>query len=101
MSRHTIQTILSQLDSGVSLFCSQSYKQSKPGELHGRHLNLLLIPGMPMGGCSDTNQSLDVQEDVMTPARCCIMSVYDRSGVGGNVEELRASICVNIKGDML
>ena len=48
----------------------------------------------------DPEESLDVQEEVITAARRYMVSLYDRSDFGGTVDALRAPLFVSIKGKM-
>ncbi len=48
-----------------------------------------------MGRCGDSNQNLDVQEDVMTAARCYIMSLYERSDFGDDLDALPVSLLIS------
>ena len=55
---------------------------------------------LPLGRYGDPDKSLDVQEDVVASARYYMMSLYDRSDFGGNLDALRAHLFGNIRGDM-
>jgi hypothetical protein len=55
---------------------------------------------LPLGRYGDPDESLDVQEDVVTAARHYMVSLYDRSDFGGSLDALRAHLFGNIKGDM-
>jgi len=58
-------------------------------------INLLLLARY-----GDPGESLEVHDDVITAARCYMMSLYDRSNFGGSLDALRAHLFGNIKGDM-
>ena len=55
---------------------------------------------LPLGRYGDPDKSLYVQEDVVASARYYMMSLYDRSDFGGNLDALRAHLFGNIRGDM-
>ena len=55
---------------------------------------------LPLCRYGDPEESLDVQEEVITAARRYIVSLYDRSDFGGNLDALRAHLFVSLKGDM-
>jgi len=55
---------------------------------------------LPLARYGDPEESLDVQDDVVTAARHYMTSLYDRSDFGGNLDALRAHLFGNIKGDM-
>ncbi len=61
-----------------------------------KHLTDLL----PLCRYGDPEESLDVQEEVITAARQYMVSLYDRSDFGGTLDALRAHLFVSIKGDM-
>ena len=61
-----------------------------------KHLTDLI----PLCRYGDPKESLDVQEEVITAARRYIVSLYDRSDFGGNLDALRAHLFVSLKGDM-
>lgn len=55
---------------------------------------------LPLCRYGDLEESLDVQEDVVTAARRHVVSLYERSDFGSNLDALRAHLFGNIKGDM-
>lgn len=55
---------------------------------------------LPLCRYGDPEESLDIQEDVVTAARRYMVSLYDRSDFDGNLDALRAHLFANIKGDM-
>ena len=61
-----------------------------------KHLTGLL----PLCRYGDPEESVDVQEEVITAARQYMVSFYDRSDFGGTLDGLRAHLFVSIKGDM-
>ena len=60
------------------------------------HLTNLL----PLCRYGDPEESLEVREDVVTAARRYMLSLYERSDFGGNLDALRAHLFGNIKGNM-
>lgn len=61
-----------------------------------KHLTDLL----PLCGYGDPEESLDVEEEVITAARQYMVSLYDRSDFDGTLDALRAHLFVSIKGDV-
>ncbi len=61
-----------------------------------KHLTDLL----PLCRYGDPEESLEVQEEVITAARQYMVLLYDRSDFGGTLDALRAHLFVSIKGDM-
>ena len=59
-----------------------------------KHLTDLL----PLCRYGDPEESLDVQEEVITAARLYMVSLYDTSDFGGNLDGLRAHLFVSLKG---
>ena len=55
---------------------------------------------LPLCRYGDPDKNLDIQENVLTAARQYMVSLYERSDFGGNLDALRAHLFGNIKGDM-
>ena len=54
----------------------------------------------PESKYGNDDESLNVQEDVMSSARLYMLSLYDRDDFEWNLDALRAHLFCNINGDM-
>ena len=54
---------------------------------------------LPLSRFGEPGESLDITEDIVAAARYCFVLVYNRINFTGTLDELRAHLFANTKGD--